>query len=75
MLHHPDRHNPVEAALHVAVVALLDLDGQARADVPGHTGLLAGRSDTCDRDTVLGGREPGEASPAAADVEQPHARL
>ena len=38
-------------------------------------GLLPGRGDPRDPHAVLGRREPGEAAPAATDVEQPHSGL
>ncbi len=75
MLEHADGDDAIEAALELAVVLEQDLDRQPLAAPTGQLRLLPGDGDAGDLDAVMPRGVLGEAAPAAADVQHPHAGL
>ena len=75
MLHHPDRGDAIELPLHLPVILLQDRHRQPDSVLAGEGDLFDRRADAGDLHVVATGRELGEATPAAADVEQPHSGL
>jgi len=71
VLEHPDRDDPVEGALDLAVIHLDDGHGQAPAEIPGIADLLPGDIYGGDGAAVAFGHVTCQAAPAAADVEHP----
>ena len=69
MLHHPNRGDAIELPLHLPVILLQDRHRQPDGVLTGERDLFDRRADAGDLHVVAAGRELGEATPAAADVE------
>ena len=74
VLHHADRHDAVERAADVAVVAQPQLDVQVLPQLAAERDLVLRQRDADDRAAVLLGGPRREAAPAAAEIEHAHAR-
>src|SRR5680860_841206 len=77
MLEHADRHDAVELAFEVAVVAQLEIDSLGKSHgagaLPGDLELLFAQGDAGDVDMGRLGKVERQAPPTGPDIEDPHA--